>query len=796
MVIDVRWQKIIRDLWENKARTALVALAIAVGVFAFGVVGTGRLVLQHELTQAYEASDPAAAIMTISAFDDDLVNFVRGLHEVREAEGRYEFSVNLQVGPDSWNEFHLQAVPDFEDIRVASFYPESGTWPPRRREVLLERSNFEIAHFPTGDRLHIELPDGRTQDLQVVGVVHDIGQLPAQNYQEGYGYITFDTLDWLMGTRDYNHLYIRLVDTADRGEVERTVTYIRERIENEGYTVASTDIPKSHWGMNIVMTISVVMVVIGASSLVLSGFLVFNTTSAVLQQQLKQIGMLKTIGARSRQLMMVYLTTMVVYGVLAVLVSVPLGVLGARAFTNVVANRVNFDIVSFELPPVILVMQIIAALIVPVVAAIFPVLHGTHITAHAAIYEQEVGEALMKKGMIDGLIEQIKGLPRPLMLSLRNTFRRKGRLRLTVGTLIVASAVFISIFSVRVGLFSMVFNVLSLMNYDAHVDFMGYHRAELLEREAMRVEGVVDAEAWCVGSGQHIRPDESEGPNIIVFGIPPESPYTDPVILRGRWLRPGNVNEVVLTDDMMIDNPDLRIGGEITLKVGDDEETLVIVGAAAPLGSPVMSGFAYVTDEFYQRHWSGMGQADRLVVETDDHSIAYQLHVAQELSDHFKDVVGLPVASTASIGSFKDGITANFSIIVQILMIISLLLALVGGLALTGTMSLNVLERTREIGVMRAVGASNGSVWQIVIVEGMIISLISSLLGAVLAIPVGKAMNAAVGAAFINGPLEYHYSLVGAAVWGAFSIVLAVVACWMPAWRASRISVRESLAYE
>ncbi len=796
MVVDIRIQKVVRDLWENKTRTILVALAIAVGVFAFGVVGSSRIVLQASLTSAYESSNPADAIMYVTPFDDSLVDFVRGLREVSDADGRRETSVNIEDVTGDRDTFYLYAIPDFDNAHVAKVTPETGSWPPQRREVLLERSDYNIAEFPTGDTIHIELPDGTPYDLQVVGTVHDISKFPAQNYNEGYGYITLDTLSWMTGGRYYNRLLIRLEDTSNRRQVEQTVTKVRERIENEGYVVSSVEIPRGHWGMNIVLTIAVVLGVIGTFSLLLSGLLVLNTVSALLQQQIKQIGILKTIGARSKQLMGVYLSTILVYGLLAISISIPLGVVGAQGFCNLVAQTVNFDVVNMSLSPPILLLQIFVGLIVPVVAAIAPILNGTRIPAREAIYDQKSNDALLKKGLADGLFEQIRGLPRPLMLSLRNTFRRKGRLRLTMGTLVVASAVFIAIFSVRSGLFAMVGNIFSLLDYDAHVDVAGYHRVELLEREAMRIDGVVDAEAWNIGRGQQVRDDGSEGPNIIIYGIPPDSSHTSPVVTQGRWINPGDVSEVALTEDMLNNDPDLHIGSQITLRIGDEEETLTVVGAVSPLGSPQLEGFAYVTDEFYQRHWAGMRMANRVVVETEKHTAAFQARVANDLSDHYKDVVGLEVIRAVSMVSFQNGISANFNIIVGILFAISLLLALVGGLGLTGTMSLNVLERTREIGVMRAVGASNRSVWMIVVVEGILICLMSSALGAMLAYPIGRALNAAVGVAFINGPLEYYYSVSGAFIWLIFSIILAVVSCWLPAWNAVRISVRESLAYE
>ena len=122
--------------------------------------------------------------------------------------------------------------------------------------------------------------------------------------------------------------------------------------------------------------------------------------------------------------------------------------------------------------------------------------------------------------------------------------------------------------------------------------------------------------------------------------------------------------------------------------------------------------------------------------------------------------------------------------------------AVVGGLGLMGTMSINVIERTREIGVMRAVGASDGSVLKIFMVEGLFIGVLSWFIGTIVALPIGKLLSDAVGIAFTDFPLNYTFSTNGALLWLAVVLILAAMASFLPARSASRLTVREVLAYE
>jgi putative ABC transport system permease protein len=124
------------------------------------------------------------------------------------------------------------------------------------------------------------------------------------------------------------------------------------------------------------------------------------------------------------------------------------------------------------------------------------------------------------------------------------------------------------------------------------------------------------------------------------------------------------------------------------------------------------------------------------------------------------------------------------------------LVAAVGSLGLMGTMSINVLERTREIGVMRAIGASDGLVLKIFMVEGIFIGGLSWLMGTAAALPISKLLSNAVGLAFIDTPLSFTFSTTGALIWLGIALILAAVASFLPAWNASRLTVREVLAYE
>ena len=144
----------------------------------------------------------------------------------------------------------------------------------------------------------------------------------------------------------------------------------------------------------------------------------------------------------------------------------------------------------------------------------------------------------------------------------------------------------------------------------------------------------------------------------------------------------------------------------------------------------------------------------------------------------------------------KQRIRSQFDIITTFLMIMAVLLAIVGALGLTGTMGINVLERTREIGVMRAIGASSVNVGMVFVIEALCIGILSWLAGLLLALPVAALLSHQVGVLFLETPLTFTFSFLGTAIWFVLAAVLSAAASLVPAWNATRLSVRDVLSYE
>jgi putative ABC transport system permease protein len=799
-VIRPRWHKVLRDVWGNRARTLLVALSVAVGVFAVGTTASTWVMMSQDLSSDYAAINPSSAILFAAPFDDELVHSVRGMKGVREAEGRFNLNVRVKVGPDEWRNMRLDAIADYSDIRLNKVRSESGAWPPAKNELLIERASLGLTGADVGDLLLIRLSDGTQRELRVAGLTHDLNKVPAAFSGSPYGYVTFDTLESLGYPRSFNAMHL-LVDgnTADEEHVRAVIDEVKDEIEQSGRTVSWMWIPEpgTFAADDILQPMVVVLGTLAFLSLFLSGCLVINTTSALLMQQVRQIGMMKSIGAGNAQIMRLYLGMVLIFGLLALSIAIPVSAVVAYGITGYLASLINFDFVGFRIPLEVLVLEIAVGLLVPLLAALFPIAAGVRITVREALTFYGVGGGQFGHGFVDRLFQRIRGLPRPLLLSLRNTMRRKARLVLTLTTLTLGGAMLIAVFSVRASLLATLEESTTYLSYDLSVDFDRAYDAESIEREAMDVQGVVAAEAWGGSNARRVRPDGSEGSSFELTAPPAGTSMLQPVILDGRWLRADDERAIVLDTDVLETEPDVRVGDEVVLRIERRETTWRVVGIAQTTLSAtfIRIGTGYVDLADFQDVLRTAAPNSELRITTTQHDAAFQSSVATALQDHY-DGNGTNTSSIRTTAATREAIRYQFDVLSIFLVVVASLLAVVGALSLMGTMSMNVHERAREIGVMRAIGATDAAVLQIFVVEGVSIGVLSWPFAAALALPISKALSAIVGAEFTGAPLSYTFSTTGALSWLVLVGILAALASFLPAWNATRLSVRQVLGYE
>lgn len=797
MMLQPRWRKVIKDLWGNKVRTVLVVVSIAIGVFAIGVILATNVMLRQDLTSGYLETTPASAVLFISPFEQELIDVARSVPGVIEAEGRRRFSMRVEIAPGQWKTIEVRAIPDYSDMRVSRVWPDEGQWPPPENTLAIERASLPLVNAQVGDLLTVRLPDGRTREIPIQTSVHDVSRPPAQFTGDPSAYITLATQEWLGLDRSFSELHILVDGSLNKTQIEAIAEQVQKKVERAGYEVFRTRVPTpgEHPVQQILDPLLLILGVLGGLSLFASSFLVINIMNGLLSQQTQQIGIMKMVGARRRQIIQMYLVAILILGLIALLIAIPAGGIAAYLFTQFITGLLNFDLAGFRIPLQAVGTMIVVGLLVPLLAGLIPVLNGSRITVREALSSYGLGKGTFGTSLIDRLLSWVTGalnLSRPIQISLRNTVRRKSRLLLTLVTLTLGGAIFIGILSVHSSLLRTLDEALAYFAYDVEVNFDRPYRISEMQRIALEMEGITDVDSWIGSSAVPTWPDGREGDGFPILGTKADTRFINPKLLDGRWLRPDDTNAIVLNTDVVKDEPDVRVGDLINLTIDGRERSWQIVG----LVQGVLTGpLAYANRSYLERELRRVDQSESLQVMIDSADPAAQDEMALRLREHF-EANGFQVATTGTTNEIRERIEYQFSLLIIFLSVMAVLIASVGGLGLMGTMSINVLERTREIGVLRAVGASDGSVLRIVIVEGIFVGLISWVFAALFAYPIGRILSIMVGNSLLKNPLSYQYAFNGALAWLVAVLTIAIFASIFPAWRAARLSVRQTLAYE
>jgi putative ABC transport system permease protein len=795
--MSTRWKKVWADFWGNKTRSILTIITIAVGTFAVGFTSNLGMYMAESMENDFLSSKPSEAVVFAHPLTDDNVKIARSVPGVSAVMGLSTFGGQLVSRSGKKISVQFTAMKNPADLTVNLLKPASGqtSIPPLgEKQILIDSSAASLGYKP-GDILDIELGTGKHRELRLAGVMHSATGIPYNLAQTIDAYVTPDTMVWLGGSRDYNALAISVTErTTDATHVTEVAQAVADRMTHSGATVDYVSVyqPGHHFAYSISQGMFMILGVLGWLTVLLSAFLIINTITALMAHQTRQIGIMKANGADTGQLLLMYVVLITGFGVAALLISIPLANKAAQTIGDGMAAYLNFYPATYKGYTSTLVQQTAVAVVIPLLTALWPLYNSVRMTVREALSDYGIGSNAKPKDK--GISKATLLIPRPIRLSLRNVFRRKLRLALTLFTLVLAGAIFISVYNLRESFGKVIHDIEGYFVADINISFDRGYRLDKVADMALSVPGVTRVEGWLEYPGTLITDKEAAGRQIIFVAPPSNSKLIDPIMTSGRWLQPGDEDAVVIGNHLLTIFPDLKVGDWLRIKVNGKESKWKIIGTYTITGNTSVP-LIYTNYEYISRLINQPDIAYSLRVITTSHDSLTQKRVNDELMALFA-ARGVKVTGTQLSADFIQSQTASTDIFVYFVMVMAIMIAVVGGLGLMGTMSINVLERTREIGVMRAIGASNWNIQSIVIVEGMVIGLISWVVSIALSIPITVALCTGVGLAILTSPMPPVYGTTGIVVWLLGILVIGTLASALPAHRASSLTVRDTLAYE
>jgi putative ABC transport system permease protein len=786
----MQWRKGWRDLLAHPGRTATVLFALVLGLWGMGTVFVSYVVMHNDLNENFLRTEPAHLILTSADFGRLDIERVRQFPGVAGAEFRNLTKVRIEIGPDQWIPLWLYSVPDFADSQLAHLNYQSGEAIPPRGTMLVERNGLQIADIDIGRQPRIRVGH-EVITAPVSGVTFDAAQPPSTQESFIYAYVSPQTYSDWTGQQTPQRLIIRFADVASASDVEPHQKALTEQLSAWGVRTQTALLPgfEEHphqWQLN---TILFVVFAVGCLMFILSAVLVNQLMKASLAQQVRQIGVMKAIGAQRRQIISLYLMSLLALGAIASTLAIPLAVLCGKAYAQFVSGILNFDVLTAQLPWFTYGVLVASGIGMPILFSMGTVLRGTRINVVSALYDYGVNVPLTMS--VKERTARARG-PVLLQLAQRNLRRSRQRLWVTLLSMALGVAIFNTGFNVRQSLQTLLDDVATAIGYDVQVVFA----QPLAETEARalftNLENVKTVQSWAGGLGLLQSEALSTESGVGVIALPYDDVMLNLPLVAGKWLS-GQPEEVVFNEQALNQFGSPKVGDRLPVTINGDTLLLTLTGVVKQLDLPKI----YVDQAYFNQVINHSGDINTLSFQAVDNRYDAVLELKQQIERRLLSSEW-PVLYVVSEAERVKVIFDHLNVILSSLIFLSLLVLVVSAIGLASSTSVSVMERTREIGVMRAMGATPTDIFRLLTWEGLLVSLFSIALGLMLSLPLSAHAAEFFGLLMLSeaNALSFQFSVSGLWITLLFTVGFGWLASRIPAQAATALSTRDALAYE
>ncbi len=847
-----------RYLAGRKLRTFLTTFAIVIGVmviFGMGIFLPSFMdAFQKSMVAASGQTDVMITLKTGEAFSATMLNRIKTVNGVAVASGSLERVVNLPpnfYGKDSTvNALALVGVdpsvaPDLHDYRVS-----------QGRFLKAGDGNVAVISERLADSVGVKLNDTlKLPTTQGVVKLTIVGLMPSRALVGSEPVlITLAQAQKLLDMPGRITVIEANLATKDKATNDAIVANIKEQL---GSTYTLGGLTSGSEFASAMQMGGIIFNMFGLLSLAMGGFIIFNTFRTIVAERRHDIGMLRAIGANRGTIVTLVLTEGLVQGIVGTAVGIALGYLLGYGVT-VGTSSVIKQIMNVEMTPVVdpslFVVSIVLGVGVTLFSGLIPAVNASRVTPMEALRPSlsEVMQRISRVGtfvgavmiviavlglltgffplvaiggllFLVGLVLVAPALVKPVAnlfgMLLALIFAREGTGELAQGNLtrqpsraaITASATMIGL-AIVVGaggmMFSLTGTVMGMFNKSLGSDYLlippsvavwkgDVGASETLKGKISSIPGIgaVSSLRYAQSSFPSVSLKTGTGDTAIsVLGIDPvEYPK-----ISSMDFQSGNAQDAfsalasnertVIVNGLLAATTNLKVGDVIPLATPSGQQNYRIVAIAGEVLSMKINtvyisqanmklDFNKGEDVFYQIN---------LAPGADAASVEQWLNQIVADYPQFRLVSGR--AYTSEFGAQYDSIIAGFYVMLGVLAFPSLI-------AILNTLAIGVIERTREIGMLRAIGATRNQVWKTIVAEALLLASLGTGFGILAGIYLSYVFVQGVDASGVF-KMEYTFPLVGVLAAIAVGLLFGVIAALFPARQASHMEIIRALRYE
>ncbi|APV51296.1 hypothetical protein BWI17_17350 [Betaproteobacteria bacterium GR16-43] len=782
------WRKVLGDARQNGKMLAVIALVLAMGTAGVVAALDAQAILKREIA----ASFLGAKVPDIALWferDAPAAQALVAAHEgVAGVEPRRVAFTRIAARDGSWLPMRLTILRDIDAQSVGRIHRHGDAAAAGGSGLWIEQSGAALLAEQVGERLRVRTPSGAIASEPLAGFVHDPSVAPSVQERFVFAFATPEVAARLGQSAEFDQLWVRMVQRGDTANAVLLGEELRDALKAVGKPLLRFEaMPGSHPHAALMNAMLRVLGVLSAIAFICSASLAGYLVSAWMKREVRQVGILKAIGARWHQVALQYVLLLGPLVLVVAAIAVPAGGALGLALVRHYAISLNIDVVDWSAGSVLLAQQLAFTLAIAFASMAWPIVRASRMSVREAIHDAGIASPLTAGSRLAKSLTLPGGLR--WTFAARNAMRRPFRLALVLFALAGGGALLLTTHSNYESLMAVIDANLAHQGHDLEVFLPRAVPAAPLEAAVRPVPGVEIAEAWrrarvsVAGEGTSSTTLKLIG----LAGYPPGSRLFKLPVLEGRAPAEGAPDEILMTRTVQEPYPQVKLGSDVTLQFRERRVNVRVVGIVEEIGSPVFyapfAAFDAVT---------GQGDASTVLraKTRSDSPEAVASAVDQALLE-----ARLPPVQMVTRAMFRDALDEHFNVVGDVLRMVALAAALAGAIVLGAGTAFNVMERTREIGVLRALGATPRSIAAMLLAEGISIAATGALLSIAISIGLTLAMNGAASRGLLHVAVPLRFSMPGLAIL-AGGLVLVVLAVWLTLRLSLRRSVRESLAFE
>ena len=781
-------RKSISDLSRRRSRTVFAVATLALAVASIGIFALPALMNRAMQTEVRNGKLADLTVyMSPLALDQRELARLASLPNVRAVEPRSAYGTRVYVGARRAPAV-VYGVRDFGHQHVDVVDVVSGK-APGANELLSERQNANqgLLDVGGGDTLQVITENGVSVPLRVSGKGHNLpGGKEVADDSKIVLYATPETVAMLSGSPGYDSLHLRLRDT-NSAAIATTTAAIRRELASmpgfHGFTWLPDIRAPGDWpGKADFDAFTKFFYVITVLALLSAFVLIANTMTTLVAEQTSEIGAMKAVGGQRRQIALVYVRTALLLGAVGTLIGLTLGIVLSNLLVRYLGSTFFAIDVGFGIDPVIVAAGVFVGLFAPALAALPAIRRAVRVPLREAL--EATGSTVGSQDAGDAALRRIRFLPRTFQIGLRNVGRRRRRSLATAVLVALAGGNLLAFLGLAAGVAKTTHGEWRDHGEDVKLLVHGDARTEAVIRST---PGVAAVEPMFVVA---IR---LAGKNGYIWAVHQSTMFNHRVV-DGRWYTPAEEQSdarVAVLERNLARATGTHVGDRVQVDTSNGPLALRVIGIAS---NQQENGTAFFVPYSTMRAFLGTTAAagDDYWVRTTSHDHASVDRTTTRIEDAMT-AAGFDVGTEVEYVEEANNVASNRTVTTTVA-VLGFLIVAISMVGLANAITMSVIERTREIGILRTIGARARDVRRIFAAESIAIALAGWLLG----IPLGYLLDRFLvwmvqEVVNVQIPLTYPLANVGIALFG--TVVLALTITLLPIRRAVRYRPGQALRY-